>query len=295
MAISSASAASDDIVSDDAGAVNLDDNAIDTVSSTESDFSSDNLAIDDADSSISDDSGTNDKSLESAPLKEGGTTIYVSTTGSDENDGLSEATSVATVGKGIEIVNATEGTDFTIRVANGNYNIEKIESPAAKNVNLIGESKEGTILHASGAYGINVYEDNLKWNIENFTICDYNNTSSNSAAVRCFAVDSDFNITNCIFRNIGSKNGAIYITSTGTRRISNVLIEDCFGTYSSTSSIIHLYGEGKVILDNIEVSGSYMDPSVGAATYLRSIIYADQAQTDVTLMNYQYHFCKQLH
>ena len=50
MAISSASAASDDIVSDDAGAVNLDDNAIDTVSSTESDFSSDNLAIDDADS-----------------------------------------------------------------------------------------------------------------------------------------------------------------------------------------------------------------------------------------------------
>ena len=238
MAISSASAASDDIVSDDVGTVDLDDNAIDTVSSTESDFSSDNLAIDDADSSVSDDSGTNDKSLESAPLKEGGTTIYVSTTGSDENDGLSEATSVATVGKGIEIVNATEGTDFTIRVANGNYNIEKIDSPAAKNVNLIGESKEGAILHASGTYGINVYEDGIKWSIENLTICDFNSTTSTSAAVRCFAEDSDFNITNCIFKNIGSKNGAIYITSTGARYISNVLIEDCLGTYSSTSSII---------------------------------------------------------
>ena len=283
MALSTASAATDDTVSDDVGTVDV-DNTIETVSSSESDFSSDNLAIDD-EPSISDDSGANDKSLESAPLKEGGTTIYVSTTGSDENDGLSEATSVATVGKGIEIVNATEGTDFTIRVANGNYNIEKIESPAAKNVNLIGESKEGAILHASGTYGINVYEDNIKWSIENLTICDFNSTTSTSAAVRCFASDSDFNITNCIFKNIGSKNGAIYITSTGARYISNVLIEDCFGTYSSTSSIIHLYGEGQVVLDNIEIKGSYMDPSVGTATYLRSVIYADQSQTNVILKN----------
>ncbi|WP_048812337.1 right-handed parallel beta-helix repeat-containing protein [Methanobrevibacter ruminantium] len=219
-------------------------------------------------------------------LKDGtSTNIYVATTGSDENDGLTQSTAVASLAKAVEIVNATAGTDFTINVANGDYNISKIESPAAKNVNLIGESKEGAILHASDTYGINVYEDNIAWTIENLTICDFNSTTSTSAAVRCFAIDSVFNINNCIFKNIGSKNGAIYITSTGTRTISNVLIEDCFGTYSSSSSIIHLYGEGPVTLDNIEIRGSYMDPSVGTATYLRSVIYADQAQTNVTLKN----------
>jgi len=287
MALSSASAASDDIVSDDVGTVDLDDNAIDTLSSTESDFSSDNLAIDDADSSISDDSGTNDKSLESAPLKEGGTTIYVSTTGSDENDGLSEATSVATVGKGIEIVNATEGTDFTIRVANGNYNIEKIDSPAAKNVNLIGESKEGAILHASGTYGFNIYEDNISWNIENLTICDLNDTAGTSAAIRFYS-DTPSSVNNCIFRNITAKNGAILFNNEGTTTISNTTIEDCYGATSSGSCIISVTGDGVLNLDNIEIHGCSLDETIAGtstAYYLRAILYINTYGATVNLIN----------
>ena len=87
MAVASASAA-ENMVSDDLGAIDLDDNAIEPVSSTESDFStSDNLAIDDSSESISDDSGTNDKNIKATPLKDGKTNIYVTTTGKDTNHG----------------------------------------------------------------------------------------------------------------------------------------------------------------------------------------------------------------
>ena len=287
MAVASASAA-ENMVSDDLGAIDLDDNAIEPVSSTESDFStSDNLAIDDSSESISDDSGTNDKSLEAAPLKDGETTIYVSTTGDDSNDGLSEANSVATVGKAVEIVNSSTGTDFKIFVKNGNYNIQKIDSPAAKNVRLIGESKEGAILHASGTYGINIYEDNISWNIENLTICDLNDTAGTSAAIRFYS-DTPSSMNNCILRNITAKNGAILFNNEGTTTISNTIIEDCYGATSSGSCIISVTGDGVLNLDNIEIHGCSLDETIAGtstAYYLRAILYINTYGATVNLMN----------
>ena len=282
MAVASASAASDDIASDDA-AVTLTDNAIGPIGSTDSVASvANSKSLEATDTGFEDE--LNEENTVNAVSNlgdgEGANVIYVAANGSDENDGSSQNSPVATLGKAVEIANASALSDHTIYVGDGNYYIEKLESPAGKNINLIGESKEGTIVHGTGPYAINVYEDAINWTIANFTFCDFNSTTSTSSFLRCFAADSNFAVDNCIFRNIGSKNGAIYITSTGTRRISNCLFEDNFGTYSSTSSIIHLYGEGQVTLDNIEIKGSYQDPSVGTATYLRSLIYADQAQTN---------------
>jgi hypothetical protein len=287
MTVASASAADEDIVSDDIDSISLDDNAIDTVSSTESDFSSDNLAIDDSDSPISDDSGTNDKSVGAAPLKDGETTIYVKTDGSDENDGLSEATAVATVGKAVSIVNSTQGTDFTIRVANGNYNIDKIESPEAKNVNLIGQSKEGTILHATGTYGINIYEDNIIWNIEDLTICDLNTTTTTAAAVR-FLGNGQSTVNNCIIRNITAKQGAIYFNTEGTATVSNTIIEDIYGNANSGACSISIVDDGILNLDNVDIHGCDLDESVAGtstAYYLRAIIYVNTYGATVNLMN----------
>ncbi len=305
MAVASASAASDDIVSDDADtSISLSDNTPEPISSTDSDaVAVDSVSDDESLGAIPLDDETSlsatvedskeELSEENAVILRDGesstNTIYVSSTGSDENDGSSQAAAVATLAKAIEIAGASELTDHTIFVANGNYSVAKLESPEGKNINLIGESKEGTIVTASDAYGINVYQDAISWTIENFTFCDYNTNISTSAFLRCFASDSNFVVNNCIFRNIGTKNGPIYITSTGTRRISNCLFENNYGTYSSTSSIIHAYGEGQVILDNIEIKGSYLSPSLGDALYLRALIYADASQTNVVLMNSRIH------
>ena len=94
MAVSSVSAASDDIATDVAA---IDDNAINEVSLETDDSISDSIqvGVDDSD----------DKSLEPAPLKDGASTIYVSKTGDDSNDGLSEENAVATIAKGYELAN----------------------------------------------------------------------------------------------------------------------------------------------------------------------------------------------
>ena len=60
---------------------------------------------------------SDDKSLESAPLKEGASTIYVSKTGDDSNDGLSEENAVATIAKGYELA----GDGSTINIGAGTY------------------------------------------------------------------------------------------------------------------------------------------------------------------------------
>lgn len=115
MAVSTVSAASDDIASDSDTSLALNDNAIESVSST------DNYT-----SIGANDHGTNGKSLGAtnvdsedglneentvksvSNLGDGEGTanvIYVAATGSDENDGSSQATAVASIGKAIQIAN----------------------------------------------------------------------------------------------------------------------------------------------------------------------------------------------
>ena len=309
--LASVSAASDDIVSEDADTVLAVDNAIESVGSTDSvaPISEPSPAIE------AGDSGTNDKSLGAIPdtipddlddsedelneenpvnavsnLGDGegsGNVIYVSANGSDDNDGSTQAAAVATIGKAVEIANASASTDLTISVGNGNYDISKIESPAGKNINLIGESKEGTIIHASGTYGINVYEDGVNWNIENLTICDLNSTTTTAAAIR-FLGNGQSTINNCIIKNIAAKQGAIYFNSEGTATVSNTLIEDIYGNANSGAASISIVSDGVLNLDNVDIRGCTLDDSIAGestAYYLRAIIYVNTYGATVNLMN----------
>lgn len=215
------------------------------------------------------------------------TTIYVSNVGSDTNNGLNPNTPVATIAKAIDLAKIMGDTDFTISVANGNYNVSQISSPSSKNISLVGESMEETIIHLSGLYGIWISEDNIKWNIENLTFCDLNSTESTSSAIRISLGNVESSINNCIFKNIGSCQGAIYIASRGKTSVSNVLIEDCFGTVKEKSAMIDIDTSNPVTLDNIVIRGSYMmpDPLPWNTPYLQSIIYIENQGANVTLMN----------
>ena len=221
-------------------------------------------------------------------LKDGeSTNIYVSNAGSDTNNGLTPANSVATIAKAFEIVNNTGSSDFTVFVSNGSYDISQIVSRPSKNINLVGESKEETIIHVSGSYGIWICENNIKWNIRNLTFCDLNNTESTSAALRISVTNAETNISNCLFKNIGAGQGVMYIASSGKTTVSNVLIEDCFGTVTERSSIIGISGSGQVILDNVEIHGSYMLPPTlpWNTPYLGSIIYSESSDANASLLN----------
>ena len=79
MALSSASAANDDMASDNNLAIDLADNAS-AISYADSD-SSPSIASSDSSQAIAYESITDDESLESGPLGDGATSIYVSKTG----------------------------------------------------------------------------------------------------------------------------------------------------------------------------------------------------------------------
>ena len=78
------------------------------------------------------------------------TDYYVSTTGSDENDGLSSETAVATIDKAISLATTK---DDTIHVAPGTYQTSTQWGP-----NLLatmvgtGSSRDEVVIESSGAY-----------------------------------------------------------------------------------------------------------------------------------------------
>ena len=148
MAVASVSAASDDIASDDAIQSSIDDNAINEVTLETDDSVSD--SIDDAIQADMDSS--DDKSLGASPLKDGGTNIYVSTTGDDSNDGLSEATAVATVAKGYEL--ASDGS--TINIAAGTYD-QSSSITLDKSITFNGA--DGAIVNRAGTANVFTYSE----------------------------------------------------------------------------------------------------------------------------------------
>ena len=140
MAVASVSAASDDMTASDLAAI--DDNAINEVSLETEDSISDSIQADVDDS--------DDKSLESAPLKEGASTIYVSKTGDDSNDGLSEENAVATIAKAYELA----GDGSTINIGAGTYD-QSSSITLDKSITFNGA--EGAIINRAGTAAVFMY------------------------------------------------------------------------------------------------------------------------------------------
>ena len=140
MAVSSVSAASDDMTASDFAAI--DDNAINEVSLETDDSISDSIqaGVDDSD----------DKSLEPAPLKDGASTIYVSKTGDDSNDGLSEENAVATIAKGYELA----GDGSTINIGAGTY---EQSSSITLDKSITFNGADGTTITRTGSANVFTY------------------------------------------------------------------------------------------------------------------------------------------
>ena len=229
--------------------------------------------------------------------------VYVSETGSDENDGLSEATAIATLAHAVDIVKGRENKTGTIYVLNGDYTTGPIDISDFEGVSLsiIGQEKGEVIIHGTGAYIFDVYGDDLVWNFKNLVFDGLSSTARTSAALVLYSENKtgtssspkgNFTIDNCIFRNINSKLGAIAIgNKNGNTNVTNCIIEDVTGSASSTA-ILTVNDDGTYILDNIEIKNCGLDESVASSTassYLRSVIYVNTYEADVTISNSKIH------
>ena len=112
-------------------------------------------------------------------------TIYISETGNDTNDGLSEATAIATLAHAVEIVNARENKTATVYMLNGDYTTPAIDISDDEPVSLtiLGQEKGKVVIHGTGNYIFDVYGDNLLWNFKNLVFTGVSSTARTSAAL----------------------------------------------------------------------------------------------------------------
>ena len=215
-------------------------------------------------------------------------TIYVSPTGNDTNDGLSEANAIATIAHAVEIAKAKENKTSTIYLLNGEYSTPAIDVTEV-NLTFIGQEKGKVVIHGTGKYIIDVYGDHLISKFENIDFVDSCSPSGNMGALRLYADYSDFTINNCNFRNISAKYGALDLQGDyGTVNINNCVVEDVTGSTSMSAIVYINVAETTVNFDNIEISNCRLDEkysSENPTNYLRAIFYVASKSATVTLTN----------
>ena len=252
MAVSSVSAASDDMTASDFAAI--DDNAINEVSLETEDSISDSIqaGVDDSD----------EKSLEPAPLKDGASTIYVSKTGDDSNDGLSEENAVATIAKGYELA----GDGSTINIGAGTYD-QSSSITIDKSVSFVGA--EGAIINKQTASTFSVSYDTPNTaviSIKGLTFTSADVGSSNPM-INVLG-PADVRVTDCTFRDCaGGRYGLVRFQSDSIGTVDNCVFKDLNGTTSANNNYISILGNSVVTVKNSNFT------NIGSGTYLRAIIY----------------------
>ncbi|WP_406535240.1 beta strand repeat-containing protein, partial [Methanobrevibacter sp.] len=217
-------------------------------------------------------------------------TIYVSEIGDDENNGLSEDSAIATLSHAVDIVKARENKTATVYVLNGYYSTDAIDisDDVGVSLSIIGQEKGEVIIQGNGAYVFDVYGDNLVWNFKNLDFVDIDSTVRTSAALVLYSKNGNFTIDNCNFRSINSRLGAIAIgNDNGNTNVINSVIEDVTGSASNTA-ILTVNGDGKFILDNVEIRNCRLNPNIASsndASYLRTLIYINTYEADLTISN----------
>ena len=252
MAVSSVSAASDDMTASDFAAI--DDNAINEVSLETEDSISDSIqaGVDDSD----------EKSLEPAPLKDGASTIYVSKTGDDSNDGLSEENAVATIAKGYELA----GDGSTINIGAGTYD-QSSSITIDKSITFNGA--EGAIINKQTASTFSVSYDTPNTaviTIKGLTFTSADVGSSNPM-INVLG-PADVRVTDCTFRDCaGGRYGLVRFQSDSIGTVDNCVFKDLNGTTSANNNYISILGNSVVTVKNSNFT------NIGSGTYLRAIIY----------------------
>ncbi|WP_424713486.1 hypothetical protein [Methanobacterium sp.] len=145
-----------------------------------------------------------------------GDNIYVNTHGNDSWNGQNPIWN-GTSGPKLSIKNATEtvNTNGTVNIANGMYTgMGNTQITLDKNVNIIGQSKDGTVINGNGKNWIFHIKTGIIVNISNLTI---NNCKSNNGGA--IYNKGTLMVNNCTFKdNNAYGGGAIdsYIGSTLT-------------------------------------------------------------------------------
>jgi len=185
---------------------------------------------------------------------------YVSTTGSDDNDGT-ETNPYLTIGKGITSVNP----DGTVNVDDGTY-YEHLT--ISKNVNLVGKSQENTILDGSNTGQPLNINSGVNVSISLFTIQNGNAYGSAGGGINNAGNLTMSNST--ISGNTGNDRGG-GIANYGTLTVSNSSINGNTVQYYGGG----IYNYGTLILSGSTISGNTVNSSGGGIMNIGTLTVFD--------------------
>ncbi|MBB4838580.1 filamentous hemagglutinin family protein [Sphingomonas kyeonggiensis] len=205
------------------------------------------------------------------------TAVYVSTTGSDSNQG-SRLGTLASVQAGVNAV----VTGGTVNVADGTYNLSNTLF-IQKSLTLLGASEAGTIFDASGlgVYGMRVHADNVS--VGNFTLLAPSASSSSTYGMKVEVGAGDAN-GNARIDNFAISNVSI----SGSRKTGLDLNSVIGATIDNVNVTGALAGNGISITDSADIlvrnSTTSNNAWGGLALYLANRpTGSDQQLTGITI------------
>ncbi|MGC9516206.1 MAG: hypothetical protein ACP5C3_00745, partial [Methanomicrobiales archaeon] len=193
--------------------------------------------------------------------------VYVSTTGSDTTGDGTPGNPYQTITKGITEVNP----DGVVHIAAGTYN-EAIT--IAKNLDLLGENKDTTIIDATGlgsrVITINLYTVNIK----NLTIQNGLVTDTTVSGGGIYNYQGLLTVTDCIIQNNNATatgtsaiafGGGIY-NDQGLLNIINSTIQNNNATANETYGIAEAHGGGIYNDGTLTITNSTIQNNTATAT-----------------------------
>ena len=207
--------------------------------------------------------------------------LYVAPWGDDSNSGISPDQPMRSIFMAMYNIASDSENPKTVHVANGHYspsvNGQLFPVPIKSHTNLVGESREGTVLDADFLTHIHTSPpDTHNWHVMNFSMI---NGKSGSAISR----SADYTLSNLLIDNHIS-NFTMGID--GTHNYGNMLFKDI--KISRLSSDDRLNGfflsdiSGTVLADNLEISQC-------EAPYLMTIRISTRDECDILLDGIELH------
>ncbi len=198
--------------------------------------------------------------------------LFVSTTGSDENTGLTPDDPLKTITEALRTI-YTSGAPNTIHLAPGIYSGtstgEQFPLFCQSKVNIIGDTDSTTTLNGELTSKVLHIEDVTDFSINNFRVWQGTNG--------IYARNSRFALDNIIVQsNEGNEGAGIYMRDSEIT-MNNVNFDHNYSTnyYIGGGGGIYITGECKLITDNVSITNNYSKNGGG--------IYLDNAV--VTLQN----------
>ncbi|NQV41801.1 MAG: T9SS type A sorting domain-containing protein [Candidatus Marinimicrobia bacterium] len=183
--------------------------------------------------------------------------LFVSTSGSDTNDGLSQQTPLKTIQYAVSSILADSTNPRTIHVSDGVYSPlatgEIIPIFLADHISLIGETETGVILDADGTTNVLINYYNTAISISNLTITD--GLASNVSG-GIFCAQSKVNISYVTIT--GNSTSGIAIQNSQAN-ISNVTITGNAGGIGVRSSNVKLINS--IVWNNSDYEVAFNDPT----------------------------------